>query len=641
MGVHAKLFFRSKLRLILLGILLCGTLRHVVQTIYYLSLPDFVDGYSRIGFIMGTHQRQMGDCIYIFILLMFLAFDYFREAADANALGIVRVNGTYVREDLKSFLVMAGLHTAYCGLIIISYGTALLGTVAFNSEILLYFMKIIGLYFFINGLIAILIGWLLARLVGRLVGYLSIITVACLVSPVLTTALSYFAMWYREIFRWFRVFIIMPQGTETINDYVLFPANLSLASRSLFWLGVLGLLLMFHYSLAVHRWKLRQWSILAAGLACMAGTWIYSGLPTSFYNNEKSLGSTDATAYDQWRYVVDEMKQQTGEGFQVQSYVMKLKLRRQMEAEVTIYLKDQELSSYAMTLYHLYQIDSITDEDGTELSYQRNGDYLLVERQEKALEAIVVRYHGGCANFYSNGTQVNLPGWFCYYPMPGWQELYDAENFQYYCNVLEEPVSFDVNIDARTTIYSELDRMEGNHFQGMDVGPSFVAGYVREYCTEDGRRIVYPYLNSYENPDSRNGKDAYQTVLEGMQVLDKRTVLRMPGLNGDLPMINRGNQVVSPRSIDVLGWWYEESGDFVPPPPKVYTVEDGIESFLILYDMRLPYSEMNSYEQIKETYMNCMSEYGYTEEEFEEFFIKYLGEDEWNRLKERSEYVED
>ena len=46
-------------------------------------------------------------------------------------------------------------------------------------------------------------------------------------------------------------------------------------------------------------------------------------------------------------------------------------------------------------------------------------------------------------------------------------------------------------------------------------------------------------------------------------------------------------------------------------------------------------------QQIKETYMNCMSEYGYTEEEFEEFFIKYLGEDEWNRLKERSEYVED
>lgn len=637
MGVQGRLFFRSKLRLILLGVLLAGTLRHVVRAMLAMVGQG---NYVKLDIILGTHQRQMGDCIYIFILLMFLAFDYFRESSDANALEIVRVNGNYLREDIKSFLVMAGLLAAYSSLLIISYGGAVFFATGITGEVFIYFAKVIGLYFFLNGLVAVLIGWLLARVVGRLIGYLCMICIACLVSPILTMSLSYFAMWYREIFRWFRIFIIMPQGTETVNPYVMFTVNLSLAARTFFWLGALGLLLMVHYSVAAHRWRTPQWGILVAGLACMTGAWIYSGLPTSFYNNEKSLASTDSTAYDQWRYVVDETTQQSTESFRVQSYVMKLKLRRQMEAEVTIYLDDHDLNTYAMTLYHLYQIDSITDEEGTELPYQRNGDYLIVERQEKELEAITVRYHGGCANFYSNQTQVNLPGWFCYYPMPGWHELYDAENFEYYCNVLEYPVPFDVDIDAKATIYSELERVEGNHFQGNDIGPSFVAGYVKEYCTEDGIRIVYPYLDSLDNPYSEIRPEDFQTVLDGMRTLRKKTLLLMPGLSGDLPTINQGDYVVSPRGIGVLSMWYSKKDDFIPYVAE-YTEEDAIEGFLISYSIMANESEINSYEQILHTYMNLMSEWGYTEDDFEDFFIKYLGEDEWNAMKERGGYVED
>lgn len=637
MGVQGRLFFRSKLRLILLGVLLAGTLRHVIQAMIYMHGQG---NYGKLDIILGTHQRQMGDCIYIFILLMFLAFDYFRESSEANALEIVRVNGNYLREDMKSFLVMAGLLAAYSSLLIISYGAAVFFTVGITGEVFIYFVKVIGLYFFLNGLVAVLIGWLLARVVGRLIGYLCMICIACLVSPILTMSLSYFAMWYREIFRWFRIFIIMPQGTETVNPYVMFTVNLSLTARTFFWLGALVLLLMVHYSVAAHRWRTPQWGILVAGLACMTGAWIYSGLPTSFYNNEKSLASTDSTAYDQWRYVVDETTQQSTESFRVQSYVMKLKFRRQMEAEVTIYLDDHDLNTYAMTLYHLYQIDSITDEEGTELPYQRNGDYLIVERQEKGLEAITVRYHGGCANFYSNQTQVNLPGWFCYYPIPGWHELYDAENFEYYCNVLEYPVPFDIDIDAKATIYSELERVEGNHFQGRDVGPSFVAGYVKEYCTEDGIRIVYPYLDSMNNPSSEIRTEDFQTVLDGMRTLGKKTLLFMPSLSGDLPMMNQGDYMVSSRGIGVLSMWYSEMGDFIPYVAE-YTEEDAIEGFLISYSIAANEPELNSYEQILQTYMNYMSEWEYTEDDFEDFFIKYLGEDEWNAMKERGGYVED
>ena len=121
MGVQGRLFFRSKLRLILLGVLLAGTLRHVVRAMLAMVGQG---NYVKLDIILGTHQRQMGDCIYIFILLMFLAFDYFRESSDANALEIVRVNGNYLREDMKSFLVMAGLLAAYSSLLIISYGAA-------------------------------------------------------------------------------------------------------------------------------------------------------------------------------------------------------------------------------------------------------------------------------------------------------------------------------------------------------------------------------------------------------------------------------------------------------------------------------------------------------------------------------------
>jgi len=114
----------------------------------------------------------------------------------------------------------------------------------------------------------------------------------------------------------------------------------------------------------------------------------------------------------------------------------------------------------------------------------------------------------------------------------------------------------------------------------------------------------------------------------------------MPGLSGDLPTINQGDYVVSPRGIGVLSMWYSKKDDFIPYVAE-YTEEDAIEGFLISYSIMANESEINSYEQILHTYMNLMSEWGYTEDDFEDFFIKYLGEDEWNAMKERGGYVED
>lgn len=646
MGLQIKVFFRSKLRVLLLAVLVLCSGWQFIQTAYAV-ISQNLERFGRIGTIYGTLQDQMGDFLYIFILFLFLSFDYFREVSNGNVLEILRASRGYIRHDIKSFLVLTGILTLYTGLLLGYY----LGRSAWNGmlpwQIFFYFLKMFGLYVFLNGLVAILMGWLLSRVVGRLIGYLCIILFSVLVSPILTSTLSFFAMWYREIFHWFRIFVILPQGYVAVSDdAVIFPVNLTLAARTFFWLGCLTVAITLYY-LGAKKEKNHaiQWGILGLGTLVAVGSWIYSGLPASFYNRDDSLSATDAMDYDQWHYVIDGTEQASRDNdFVVRSYEMKFKLRRQMEAEVILYPEETTCPVYDMTLYHLYQIDSITDQAGRELFFQRDADCLTVENTFGNLEAICIRYHGGGARFYSNWSQVNLPGWLPYYPIPGWHAIYDAENYEYYCNTLPYAVPFDVTIDAGATVYSELERTEGNHFTGVSSGPTFVAGFLREDCYEDGIRLVYPYWSDAYNPESEYCSEAYQELLKDMREAGKKTIIITPTHAGDSAYISQGDYVVDFASWALLIQEYEELGEFSRIPLPEPTEERAREGFLQNYYLVFAtdeYEDFLYYENVLDSYLTWMGEWGYTEEDFEDFILENLGQEAWDRIKEMEHYVAD
>ncbi|MCM1495438.1 MAG: hypothetical protein NC089_06520 [Bacteroides sp.] len=650
MRLQWKLLLCSPLRLLLLLILFLGFLG---WSGWWLLQVGEIWAYYGMADLLRTELRT---CIYFFILVLFLAFDYFRELPDGALLEPLQASGRGFQHDCRQALVLVTLLVIYAVLFLLVFVIGFSWADTFTLELLVYFFKVAGNYILLNGMVAILLGWLLSRTVGRLLGYVCMILFACMVSPMLTEKLEFYVLWARGIYSWFRVFILMPEGLDAENPFTLYPVNLTLVSRGLFWIGFFGAGLGLYYRKFGNRKMmgreegmgnyLCRWLPTGLGVGCAVFALIYSGLPASFYSMNDSLSASDSGLYDQWTYMIEGAEPEAGaedSDFQAVKYELHLVLRRQLQAEVKLYPDRQAESCYAMTLYHLYQVDEVTDETGTPLAYHRDGDYLTVY-PEAAVEAICISYHGGCANFYSNRKEVNLPGWFAYYPVPGRRTIY--ADYTYTNNTLEEPAEYDIIIDAgSTTIYSDLDRVAGNHFQGSTTGPTLLAGFVKEMTLENGSRCIYPYLDKYFTPDMGVGEEDSAKSLELLQELElgENTITFTPHLVGDQTYIYEQDRIVD--------YWYwgnicgtaEEGGHgrlFTLTPEELEA--KAVESFLSDYYIHketegFPFG----YDLVLRHYLNFMREYGYTEEDFEPFFLEHLGQEEWNYLKEYESDVED
>lgn len=654
MKLQWKLFLRSPLRVLLMLILLLGVPGYSVWWLIRVG-----ESWAFYG-MADLLREELKTYIYVFILMLFLAFDYFRELPDGGLLEPLRVSGNEFRHDCRQALVLFTLMLASSILFLLILVTGFCWADTFTLEVLVYFFRVIGNYVILNGMIAILLGWLLSRTVGRLMGYVCMVLFTCMVSPMLTAKLEFYVMWARGIYGWFRVFILMPEGLDTYNTFTLYPVNLTLVSRGLFWLGAFGTGLALYYG-----WRsgwnagvkkggpgmtLRRWLTLGLGAGCAVFALIYSGLPASFYSMNDSLSPSDSGLYDQWTYMIEGVELPEGEpgeegaGFQAVQYELRMKLGRQMQAEVTLYPDRQEEPCYIMTLYHLYLVDRVTDGEGNPLSYRREGDYLTVYPGETDMEAICIAYHGGCANFYSNRREVNLPGWFAYYPVPGRRTIY--ADYSYTRNTLEDPAEFDVTIEAgRTVIHSDLDRVAGNHFHGVTTGPTLLAGFIREMELSNGSRCIYPYLDKEYTPDMGEGGDNCEATLEIFQKLGfgADTIAFIPNLIGDQTFIYEPDRIVDYWRWSNILMFAEDgsSGRLFTLTPEELEAK-AIDSFVTNYYIHKETADFPfSYELMLRHFRNEMEEYGYTEEDFEAFFLEHLGQEEWDYLKEYEADVED
>ncbi len=636
-----RLFFQSWLRILLTAAIFIEAFYQYIYTFIKMM------GVAKMGG-NGLFQRQAEDMIYIFILMLFLAYDFFREMPDAYMLEPLRVSRHYFRHDFSQFLLLFQILFLYAVLFLTVHICCHLYSGSFTMQLVLYFMKFAGNYILLNGSVAILLGWLLSRSVGKLLGYILAALFSCMVSPIMSSKLEFYVLWARGIYNWFRAFLIMPQGTKSFFDYTLIPVNGTTVSRGCVWIGIFVAGLALCYIRKKHPY--RQWGMALAGLVFSAGMVFYMQLPASYYSGVDSLDAGDSFNYDQWTYIIGGKEQQEEDAdFCVEAYDMELTLVRQMRAEVTICPDEKELGEYKFTLYHLYQVDGVTDENGEDLQYGRQGDYLVVYNDNQ-LETICVKYHGGCANFYSNSSEVNLPGWFAYYPVPGFHAIY--EDYQYVNNTLAQDAEFTVDIKAGGTIYSDLERTEGNSFYGNSTGPSFLAGLVKETVLPGGVRYVYPYLDVERIPDIANTvpdteeirkiQQYYEQVVEILQSEDNEVevIMCMPNISGDASYIYEEDRIIDNATTwKCLQWAYENSGTLWYRYARELTEEEKTEEEAIqiyismYYEMKATLTGEDFYEMVLDFYGQSMSEFGYTEQDFEAFIIEQFGQEEWDYIQ--------
>jgi hypothetical protein len=182
--------------------------------------------------------------------------------------------------------------------------------------------------------------------------------------------------------------------------------------------------------------------------------------------------------------------------------------------------------------------------------------------------------------------------------------------------------------------------VSGNHFYGISIGPTLIAGYLREDIAEDGIRYVYPYLDEYYNPKAGYCHEDYEVVMKGMRATGKKVLLLTLYAGGEGSYINHADYIVDAvYGLGALADEYNKYGDFQRVSNNEQTEESAVEDFKDWYQCAP--EELKNPEYVKGTYMNFMREYGYTEDEFEEFFIQQFGQEEWNAMGERDTNGED
>ena len=631
-----KLFYRSPLRLILLAVLFGGSL-------YYYG-PMFLAWFQGQVYYagLGKLQEQLINFVYVFLLLLFLAFDYFREVPDANIDETLKANKNCLKQDLVQALVMLLVVLVYAFWFLIMHIACHISDGTYTTQVLFYYFRLTGTYYILDGIVAILTGWLFARNAGKIIGYIELIVFAFIVSPIMSSQFenySYFVKWITYICK---IFLLMPQGANSIEVYCMPMAGLLVAARGIFWIGVFSGTLAIYF--LQHRRNEKRHktayylSILTSAICAIWGL-IYSGLPASYYCSDNFISNDD----DQWRYTIEGVKQEEREAdFQILSYDMDLKLGRQMRATVTCVPSDGGLDSYAMTLYRLYQVDSVIDENGDALEYQQDENTLLIYGQEDGIRSFTLKYHGGptgASCLYNNWYAINLPGWFPYYPVPGWNKIYQNEGeYRYVDNRLKTPARFRIQLHADGKVYSDLKQEGNNLFQGESYGPTLLSGFVGERKLANGTVFIYPYLDA---PSIEETKDSEDYVVDKIRQEGNKIqlIIQLPGIPVGEPGIYEEDRIIADTTFVLLRAVYEDSGQFDWRKDIVPTTEeDQIEIVKMLYyNFKENEDGEVFYENVKDMYLTHMQEFGYTEDGFEEFIIKNLGQEEWDYLNGNGE----
>ncbi len=637
--LQEKLFFRSVMRSLLLLALLGGCIVYNVYLLVWYGAEDIVTWGAG-----GIFAYQMRVYFFHFVIVAMLAFDYFREAPDAELLEVIRVGNRGFKSDCMQFVVM--LQFVFLSTVImLSFSLCFFSiSGSLTSQLVIYLCKMNVTYMLLNGLAAILLGWFLSRRVNKIAGYVILLFFCVMLTSNMAENLKSLSYYNMGILKYFRVFFLFPEGFLDVDgmafadETVLFPVHFSQMLRAIFWICLFGTGIISCY-----KFTGKKLCIMFFGAMTLAGFYLMIQ-PGSYYSKNNASDETDSYGYDQRYYMLEMHEQRQKEAdFAIERYQMEIRLTRNMDTEAVLYLSQRDLEQYDMTLYHLYNVKKVINQDGKSLDFVRNGDYLTIQNPERNLESVTVVYDGGCANFYSNATELYLPAWFPYYPIAGFHRIYE-EDYLYADNRLDTEAEFDVTFDSPTRVYSELPELSENHFAGKSRGAVFVSGFYRKVRLENGITCIYPYLNKMSDPYTETNRAMAENVVKNMlqsgkwQDCEGKTIVFVPMISGDgLPYVTE-QAIVSDFTWEALekesmeeemfAYYYEGTEE---------AADENVETFNDWYWFTKEENpDLISYESVKEFYVSHFEKEGDEEElneEFEQYFVENMGEEELEFLK--------
>ena len=343
---------------------------------------------------------------------------------------------------------------------------------------LLHCLLAVILYCLLPGLDGLLLGACLEQ-VGRPAAYGTIMLAVLLSSSVcdeLFAGGSLFGVSPMAVFDWF--YLTVPNGNWTADASYGVPMELCRWCLAVFWCLVLTAVLLWQYRRDGGRAvSIAAAVLLAAALLC-AARFALRGEDDLLLKDSRPGGILSS----EYQYRADHPTVELGAAdFSVEEYDLKLTAKGALKVSATVKLSRDDLREYRFTLYHGYEVLSVTDERGEALSFTRDGDFLDISAPDGA-KTFTVHYNGKGWKYIANAQAITLPGYFPYYPIPGHLALWADGSAQSVTGL--PPARFRVEAATPQTVFSNLPKTGRNQFEGVAETATLYAGLIDE--TERG-----------------------------------------------------------------------------------------------------------------------------------------------------------
>lgn len=554
---NLKLFFKTKIIFIPVIILLVCFLGNLVYSCYSFSLNNDVLIYLK---------NSIKLCLLSFVILCFTSYEFFYlykrcyidEALYSHKNGKTRILTSTVTVLL--FIPALEFFSAFVFSFVIFLSSGM------NDYSYLYHIfSVLFLYVFLGGIIPILLGVFFAQKTKRIVSYALMALIIFLVSstsdfiPGGLSQVTKINFWEAKYF----LAYILPNDLEWYinHDYGMY-AEIYRWNLIIFWISLLSFLFF----------KLCQIKKTALKAVLLSLTLLIStfNLVGYFYGGshiEKGAQLDSISMSDYLFYTENEQKNQDPD-FEVTSYDMDLSIYRQLDAEVSMTLSDTGLEYYNFTLYHGYNVLKITDIEGNALKYNREGDYVTVIGNGN-LQLINIKYSGYSPILYSNYQACSLPGFFAYYPIPGFHKI-TGDYTTYNPIEIKSGTEFNIRVDSARQFYSNLDEVknEKNCFVGVTSYPTLFSGFYKSNSSDiykiyaitvkgwglseiDEEYIdeIQKYINELDNNSSNKLNLKEYTIIQINEMLSSNCIYDGIFLGDDTVFINKATDEETKKQV--------------------------------------------------------------------------------------------
>lgn len=426
-------------------------------------------------------------CYLLFSFYLFIAYEFFRKSREASLNETLSSLGFRGSRIVISQITILMLCVIISSLNIVAYSFIGYKNIScpkiFISNIII--MNILDIL--LLSITAICIGYLISKIEKRFIGYSILAIILIFVSPVVNRLLINLDYKNISLYKLRDLINFIPPDINAIDDTIYgFPLEKYRFEVVFLWIFIF--FIVFSYNWLRNKEKVKKIVCCFLFIGVIINGYLYLNKGSVLLASDHPESAIHFVPKFYFEKNVGKEKAD----FKIKSYDADFKINKKLKACVKMEIETPtQKDKYKFTLYHNYKIKKVYDENGNKLKFNQHNDYFDVEKpNNRDIKSINVEYSGFSETFYSNGNATFLPGFFAYYPQPGYNIVFSKYDFKYIQSQTEKS-QFNVHIESKLKMFSNLDGAN-NEFSGKAENLTLIGGFVEETQINNQQVIMLP-----------------------------------------------------------------------------------------------------------------------------------------------------